>query len=44
MRTSGLGRIASIIHVYPTLAELARKAGDQAAVNGRKLRQLWQPC
>ena len=25
----GLGRIASMIHVYPTLAELARKAGDQ---------------
>lgn len=25
----GLGKIASMIHVYPTLAELARKAGDQ---------------
>ncbi len=25
----GLGKIAAMIHVYPTLAELARKAGDQ---------------
>jgi pyruvate/2-oxoglutarate dehydrogenase complex dihydrolipoamide dehydrogenase (E3) component len=25
----GLGKIASMIHVYPTVAELARKAGDQ---------------
>jgi hypothetical protein len=25
----GLGKIASIIHAYPTFAELARKAGDQ---------------
>jgi pyruvate/2-oxoglutarate dehydrogenase complex dihydrolipoamide dehydrogenase (E3) component len=25
----GLGRIASMIHSYPTLAELARKAGDK---------------
>jgi pyruvate/2-oxoglutarate dehydrogenase complex dihydrolipoamide dehydrogenase (E3) component len=25
----GLGKIASIIHAYPTLAELARKAGDK---------------
>lgn len=25
----GLGKIGSMIHVYPTLAELARKAGDQ---------------
>ena len=25
----GLGKIASMIHVYPTLAELARKAGDK---------------
>jgi pyruvate/2-oxoglutarate dehydrogenase complex dihydrolipoamide dehydrogenase (E3) component len=25
----GLGRIANMIHVYPTFAELARKAGDQ---------------
>ncbi|MBV9009490.1 MAG: mercuric reductase [Verrucomicrobia bacterium] len=25
----GLGRMASMIHIYPTLAELARKAGDQ---------------
>ena len=25
----GLGKIASMIHIYPTLAELARKAGDK---------------
>jgi pyruvate/2-oxoglutarate dehydrogenase complex dihydrolipoamide dehydrogenase (E3) component len=25
----GLGKIASTIHVYPTFAEVARKAGDQ---------------
>jgi len=25
----GLAKLASIIHIYPTLAELARKAGDQ---------------
>ena len=25
----GLGKIASIIQAYPTLAELARKAGDK---------------
>ena len=25
----GLGKIASTIHAYPTLAELARKAGDK---------------
>jgi pyruvate/2-oxoglutarate dehydrogenase complex dihydrolipoamide dehydrogenase (E3) component len=25
----GLGKIASMIHAYPTLAELARKAGDK---------------
>jgi hypothetical protein len=25
----GLGKIASTIHAYPTLAELARKAGDR---------------
>src|SRR5439155_6642741 len=25
----GLGKIASMIHIYPTLAEFARKAGDQ---------------
>jgi len=25
----GLGKIASMIHAYPMLAELARKAGDK---------------
>jgi pyruvate/2-oxoglutarate dehydrogenase complex dihydrolipoamide dehydrogenase (E3) component len=25
----GLGKIASMIHAYPTLVELARKAGDK---------------
>ncbi len=25
----GLGKIAATIHVYPTFAEAARKAGDQ---------------
>jgi pyruvate/2-oxoglutarate dehydrogenase complex dihydrolipoamide dehydrogenase (E3) component len=34
----GLGKIAAMIHVYPTLSEVARKAGDQ--YNKRRLTPL----